>query len=81
MVRRVKFSAQRAKKTRIESWDRDRDQKYDGKLIAQAVPRVSNLLKEPSQAEITPEEFHKLRKKLSKKAEMVCDWSQILNSS
>lgn len=41
----------------------------DGKLIVQAVPRVKDLLKEPSQVEITIEEFHKFRKELGKKAE------------
>lgn len=41
----------------------------DGKLIARAIPKVKDLLRESSEVEITFEDFHKFRKGLSKKAE------------
>ena len=41
----------------------------DDRLIVRPVPKVKDLLKEPSQVEITLEEFHKFRRELSKRAE------------
>jgi len=40
-----------------------------GRLIVEPVPSLEEVLKEPSSLEITLEEFHKLRKELSQRAE------------
>ncbi len=41
----------------------------DGKLIVEPVPSIEEVLEEPTPVEITLEEFHESRKKLSKRAE------------
>lgn len=40
-----------------------------GRLVVEPVPSLEEVLKEPSSVEITLEEFHKLRKELSREAE------------
>jgi len=39
------------------------------RLVVEPVPSLEEVLKEPPSVEITLEEFHKLRKELSRKAE------------
>jgi len=39
------------------------------RLVVEPVPSLEELLKEPASVEITLEEFHQLRKELSRKAE------------
>lgn len=41
----------------------------EGKLVVEPIPSLEEVLKEPPAVEITLEEFHRLRKELSKKAE------------
>lgn len=41
----------------------------DGRLVVEPVPSLEEVLKETPSVEITLEDFHKLRKKLSRKAE------------
>lgn len=41
----------------------------EGRLVVEPIPSLEEVLKEPSSVEITLEEFHKLRKELSQKAE------------
>lgn len=41
----------------------------DGRLIVEPVPSLEEVLREPSVVEITPEEFHRFRRELSRKAE------------
>lgn len=41
----------------------------DSKLIVRPIPRVNDLLNEPTQVEVTLQEFRKFRRELSKKAE------------
>lgn len=41
----------------------------EGRLVVEPVPSLEEVLKEPPSIEITLEEFHKLRKELSRKAE------------
>ncbi len=41
----------------------------DGKLIVEPVPSIEEVLEEPTSVEITLEEFHESRKKLSERAE------------
>ncbi len=41
----------------------------DGKLIVEPVPNIEDVLEEPTPVEITLEEFHEFRKKLSGMAE------------
>lgn len=41
----------------------------DGRLVVEPVPSLEEVFKEPSSVEIPREEFHKLRKELSRKAE------------
>lgn len=40
-----------------------------GRLVVEPVPTLEEVLKEPPSVEVTLEEFHKLRRKLSRKAE------------
>jgi len=40
-----------------------------GRLVVEPVPSLEEVFKEPSSVEISREEFHKLRKELSRKAE------------
>ncbi len=40
-----------------------------GRLVVEPVPSLEDILKESPSVEITLEEFHKLRKELSRKAE------------
>lgn len=40
-----------------------------GRLVVEPVPSLEEVLKEVPSVEITPEEFHKLRRELSQKAE------------
>jgi len=40
-----------------------------GRLVVEPVPSIEEVLKEPAPVEITLEEFHELRKELSRKAE------------
>ena len=42
----------------------------DGRLIVEPVPSLENVLKEPTAIEITVEEFHSFRKRLSQRAEL-----------
>lgn len=41
----------------------------DGRLVVEPIPTLEEALKEPPSLEITLEEFHKLRKEISRKAE------------
>jgi hypothetical protein len=41
----------------------------EGRLMVEPVPSLEEVLKEPPAVETTLEEFHRLRKELSKKAE------------
>jgi len=41
----------------------------DGRLVVEPVPSLEEAIKEPQSVEITPEDFHRLRKELSRKAE------------
>ncbi|MDI6690903.1 MAG: AbrB/MazE/SpoVT family DNA-binding domain-containing protein [Candidatus Bathyarchaeota archaeon] len=41
----------------------------DGRLVVEVVPKLEDVLKEPSSVEITLEEFHCFRRELSRKAE------------
>jgi len=41
----------------------------EGKLIVEPVPTIEDVLEETCEIEISPKEFHKFRKKLSKEAE------------
>ena len=41
----------------------------DSKLIVRPIPKVNDLLNEPTQVEVTLQEFRKFRRELSKKAE------------
>jgi AbrB family looped-hinge helix DNA binding protein len=41
----------------------------DSKLIIKPIPTINDMLKRPSKVEISLEQFHKLRRNLSKKAE------------
>lgn len=41
----------------------------DGRLIVEPVPSLEEVLSEPSVVEITPEEFHRFRRELSRKTE------------
>jgi len=40
-----------------------------GRLVVEPVPSLEEVIKEPPSLEITLEEFHQLRKELSRKAE------------
>ena len=49
---------------------REIDLKVDGdKLVVQVLPKVREIISEPSSVEISLEEFHNFRRQLSKKAE------------
>ncbi len=41
----------------------------DGRLVVEPVPSLEDVLKEPPSVEVTLEEFHGFRRKLSRKAE------------
>jgi len=41
----------------------------EGRLVIEPVPSLEEVLKEPSLLEVTLDEFHKLRKELSQKAQ------------
>jgi len=41
----------------------------DGRLLVEPVPTLEEILREPPSLEITLEEFHSIRRELSKKAE------------
>lgn len=41
----------------------------EGRLVVEPVPSIEQILKETPSVEITLEEFHKLRKELSRRAE------------
>lgn len=41
----------------------------EGRLVIEPVPTLEEVLKEPSPIEVTINEFHELRKELSRKAE------------